>query len=176
MPTVFRTFNRRPRYLERRSKFRLSPMAFRIDVSAVAMVPPVVHPARVSMWRLSPYARLPRIGISIPAMVAPLINVALVRRPAAHLDHRMRRTDFHHDLLSKRADGQHTSGYSNQECFSHRQIPLPRLSLAEAPVFHNKTTHEDPNLTLRRCLTPRTTSATGKTGEENDSPLYPSSR
>jgi hypothetical protein len=84
----------------------LSPVAFDKYVAIAAMVPTMIHPSRARPWRRYPYAWRPNVRISIPTMIAPLINIALVRSDTTFLDHSARRRHFHNDLLAHRTDGQ----------------------------------------------------------------------
>ena len=98
---------------------RLAPVAFDKYIVVAAMFPTMIHPSRVRPRRRYPYARRPYVRVSIPAMVAPLINIARVRSDTTFLNHSARRRHFHDDLLAHRTDGQQAARDQSQKSFSH---------------------------------------------------------
>jgi hypothetical protein len=108
------------RYLEvRRAKSRLSPVAFDKHVIVPAMLPPMIHPSGMRPRRRYPHTCRPHVRMAIPAMIAALVDIAALRSPAAHFDHRARRRHLHNNLGAHRADRQQAARNCGKNCSSH---------------------------------------------------------
>lgn len=108
------------RYLElRRAKSRLAPVAFDKHVIVPAMLPPMIHPSRMRPRRRHPHPCRPHVRMAIPAMIAALVDIAALRSPAAHFDHRARRRHLHNNLGAHRADRQQAARNCGKNCSSH---------------------------------------------------------
>jgi hypothetical protein len=97
----------------------LSPVAFDKYVVVAPMVPTMIHPMRMRTGRRYPYTRCPHVRVSIPTMVAPLINIARLRRAAPCLHYGARRRHLHDDFGAHRADCHDAAGNRGQNYFSH---------------------------------------------------------
>ena len=69
----------RAAHTERRSKPNLSPVAFHKYIVVAPMVPTMIHPPRVRPRRRDPHSRRPHVRMSVPAVIALLVNIARSR-------------------------------------------------------------------------------------------------
>jgi len=113
----------------------LLPVAFYKDVAVFAMLPAMVHPHGVLVRRRNPYARRPDVRVSVPAMIALLVNPSGVRRRAAFLHHCNRGADLHDDFRAHRPDCQDASGYRSHYQFSHVSSPFRGKSIEVRSCF-----------------------------------------
>src|SRR5271165_6836539 len=97
----------------------LSPVALDEHVAVTATLPTMIDPSCVSTRRGYPHTRHPYVSISIPTVIAALINIPFMRGAATLLNHRTWRRYLHDNLGVYRADSKQAACNRGQESFLH---------------------------------------------------------
>ena len=97
----------------------LPPVAFRINIPAMTVRVSGSDPSRTGTWRRFPSARLPSVGIAVPALISPNPDVIMAWAKGAVLPDADRWSKPYNDLRMSRYYPKGKANQRGQNQFSH---------------------------------------------------------